>query len=857
MSSLSIHVDGLEYGRRARPLTFGIPFPAGELFEPETVRLATGRSTSGVPVQARPLAHWRDGSVRWLLVDTILPGHLEPRASLNLEWRGHGATPPSPAIALAAAEGCLRIDTGAARFSILRSDGTSDGDIRVEAPRAATLAIELRDEKDRTHRPRVEECEIEERGPVRVSVRLRGTLGDGGLRFTARCCFFAATAWMRVLLTIENPRRARHRRGTWDLGDRGSLRFRELCASLRCEEHAASIVWSTARNDSPRRCGARWELYQDSSGGENWRSPVHRNASGHVPTSFRGFRARAGGATIEGLRAEPIAGIEFSDGAIAAAITDFWQSFPTAMSAGPTALQLHLMPRQFADTFELQGGEHRTRELWFDFAADWRAEAGPPLAWTRVPSTARAAPRWYADAGVEAALAAERLHPVAAEILEGAARGPRSLAARREIVDEYGWRNFGDLYADHEERYYDGRPPLVSHYNNQYDVLRGCLLHYLWSGDPAWRDVAAPLFRHVVDIDLYNTADDRPAYNGGLFWHTDHYLDAGTATHRSYSASNRTSPLARYGGGPSCENNYTSGLLLFHYLTGDQRAREAVLQLGDWVVHMDDGRRNVLGLIDEGPTGWATRTCDNWYHGPGRGAGNSLNAVLDAWLLSGERRYLVKAEEIVRRVVHPGDDPDDCDLRDIERRWSYLVFIQSLARYLDEKHRHGELDPTYDYARQSLLTYGRWMLRHETPYFERREQLRYPTEAWPVLDLLKANVLRAVAGHAAADEARRLAARSDELAEHTWRQLESHEHRDSVRALSHLLLQALRDAHWRQSGIVPRPPAAAAATIAPKVAFDPQRARVRRQLAVPAAWPRLLRRLLSPAVWRRVDLRHP
>ena len=46
-----------------------------------------------------------------------------------------------------------------------------------------------------------------------------------------------------------------------------------------------------------------------------------------------------------------------------------------------------------------------------------------------------------------------------------------SILNRREIIDEYGWRNFGEIYADHEAVYHQGRGPFVSHYNNQYDLI--------------------------------------------------------------------------------------------------------------------------------------------------------------------------------------------------------------------------------------------------------------------------------------------------------------------------------------------------------------------------------------------------
>ena len=120
---------------------------------------------------------------------------------------------------------------------------------------------------------------------------------------------------------------------------------------------------------------------------------------------------------------------------------------------------------------------------------------------------------------------------------------------------------------------------------------------------------------HVADIDIYHTKNDRAAYNGGLFWFTDHYLHAKTSTHRTYSQWNR--PVkGEYGGGPSASHNFTTGLLLHYYLTGNPASREAVLELSDWVIAMDDGRRTVLGVVDESMTGLASGGGPN--HPPNR-----------------------------------------------------------------------------------------------------------------------------------------------------------------------------------------------------------------------------------------------
>src|SRR5262249_24458101 len=149
-----------------------------------------------------------------------------------------------------------------------------------------------------------------------------------------------------------------------------------------------------------------------------------------------------------------------------------------------------------------------------------------------------------------------------------------------------------------EATYYTGPLPVISHYNNQYDVLHGLLLQYLRTGDPRWFALADPLARHVMDIDIYQTEEDKAAYNGGLFWFTDHYKDAATCTHRTYSRHNAPAKIRAYGGGPSSNHNFATGFVYYYFLTGDPNARAAVLSLADWVLNMDDGSQNVFGLVD-------------------------------------------------------------------------------------------------------------------------------------------------------------------------------------------------------------------------------------------------------------------
>lgn len=832
----------------AQPVRIGIPLPRGKLAATDSLVL-TGPDEQPIDLQTQPLARWPDGSVKWLLLDFLLPAGA---SKLSLR-RG---PPPEPRHRVVVGEWVhgIVIETGAAVFHLdrlfrprIRRVVLGSRDVFD----VGSSGIQLKDDEGELIAPVPRAVTTEARGPLRVTIRYEGAFrGRAPLRFVARYCFFAGTGLVRLSLTLRNPRRARHPGGLWDLGDAGSILFRGLWLDLELKGASGEVRW-TAQPDQPvQSLGGPLEIYQGSSGGENWNSVNHVNARGAVPLSLWGYRVRVGGNEDTSLRASPVVALRSDEAMLTAALPEFWQQFPKGIDVSEGGLRLGLFPEQFRDPFELQGGEQKTHTAWLHFGPPDHG-ADLPLAWVHEPARVRATPEWYAASGAVPFLtpAGSKDEGPLAAVLAEAIAGPNSFFAKREVIDEYGWRHYGEVYADHEAAYYHGPKPVVSHYNNQYDVIYGLIFQYLRTGDGRWLDLFDPLARHVIDIDIYHTDDDKAAYNGGLFWHTDHYRTAATCTHRSYSKANRP-PGAPYGGGPGNEHNYTTGLLHYHYLTGDPDARDAVIGLADWVVRMDDGRRNVLGVLDPGPTGLASCTYHPDYHGPGRGAGNSVNALLDAWLLTGRRDYLDKAEELIRRVVHPADDVAARDLLNVEARWSYTVFLSVLDRYLALKAESGEVDASYAYARAALLHYAAWMADNERPYFDRPEQLEFPTETWAAQELRKANVMRLAARHADDPLRARLVGRGAELARRAWADFGRFATRGVARAVAVLLIEGPRDAWLREHPVEPAPRPDREYDFGEPLPFVPQKQRVKALLKGPRGLIRAALRVLDVRNWR-------
>jgi hypothetical protein len=723
-----------------------------------------------------------------------------------------GGRPGPHAVRVETRDASVQVHTGPARFT-LRAGGHDIFAEVLATPgvlRQRVGSVVITDRDGREWPMRIARVACEQQGRLRVTVKLEGHAGprrDPLVNLTVRIQFFAGTAAVRAAVTLWNPRRAHHPGGIWELGDRGSVHLRDASVAfpLRAQKLSAQCSVEPAHDLEPFD---RWlQVRQHSS---------------------RAYTIASHGSTREGRRATPAVLVDDAAGRIGLAVEHFWQNCPREIEAQPAALTFRMFPRQPGDTYELQGGERKTHRFTMLFADD--AASRDAMFWGRETAIAAATPDWYCAASSVShlSIAEESRDPRYERLISAAIEGSESFERKRQVIDEFGWRNFGDIYADHENAFSGAETPIVSHYNNQYDAVGGFAAQFMRSGDARWWRAMNELAWHVTDIDVYHTDRDKPAYNHGLFWHTFHYVPAGRCTHRSYPAHPRVC-----GGGPANEHNYAAGLRLHWLLTGDPESRTTAIGLADWVIAMDDGRRTVLRWVDASPTGLASATYSPTYHGPGRGAGHSVMALLDGHRLTGESRFLEKAEQLIRRCIHPADDLAARELLDAERRWSYVVFLQAIGRFLEHKIERGDIDEAYGYARASLLHYARWMAVNEYPYLDKPQILEYPTETWAAQDIRKSDVFSYAAQHARGDERERFLERAAFFFDASVSTLERLETRTLARPVVLLLSNGLM--HLSEDGAAAAPAATAPETFGRAVHFVPQKEAAKRRLMSGAA----------------------
>ncbi|MGB4844218.1 MAG: hypothetical protein WBP16_07125, partial [Ferruginibacter sp.] len=462
------------------PVRFGIPLSRKLLSENQKIRVVSHLGQF-IPCQTRPLCLWPDRSIKWLLLDIFVSLQAHEKAVFTLKLEndtedGDSASDQSTPLAWQDSVEAFTVDTGVALFTIPKQAFAPFSSVKlgaVEILSSEASWICLLDKKGNEYLPVVERWCMEETGSLRATLLAEGHFliqsRKPVLSFKARLVFFANSPAVRIELQVRNPQAALHPGGLWDLGDPGSFFFKDLSIQFQPAGAVQQLDWYAEEPDQVRSIDpGEWTLYQDSSGGENWNSRNHIDCSGNRSVSFRGYRIdrRHNGKSerlAEGGRATPGIRLKTASGWVAATVQDFWQNFPKALRWQDGALSIGLFPSESRNGFELQGGEQKRHTMLMDFGLPGQETV---LARLQHPIQAWVDPVWVEETTAVSYFIAKQNdpNPEYLDYVDHIIAGSNSFFQKREIIDEYGWRNFGDLYADHEAVNHPGPSALISHY---------------------------------------------------------------------------------------------------------------------------------------------------------------------------------------------------------------------------------------------------------------------------------------------------------------------------------------------------------------------------------------------------------
>lgn len=711
--------------RTNEPVTSGLPLPKELNLQDVSGLGLVDAAGSSLPAQFIPLARWGgapdDASrpVRWLLLDFQASIPARGETVYFLQETGP-SPPPAHPLSITTTSGSLVVQTQSAdgtalRFRLSLIDG------RLSAPGLGDPV------SGRISSGGVEhwwsgpvDVEVLLQGPVRSAVRVQGAYRDASgnslLDYTSTYWFSAGRPTVRLIHTVENntpcPLGGYEQISCMDIGSAGSVTFEDLSLILPVAlgDRLTFDVGGQGATLSGSLSGDL-RLVQDSSGLEHWDhyrtltdwdgNPLDARPRMQAYVSFRGYRTTLADVLVDsGERAPGWLRVQGQEGAWAAGVRDYWQSFPKSLRAAPSGtLEIGLFPDEFGPpeyTFTLRAGEHKTHEVLL------APGGGIPVT---EPLLAQASPEWYIDSGAFglAALPDASAWPEHESYLRhqlDTAPGYEAwmdwhpnLYAALEATDFYGVFDYGDWPLDYEGY---GVAPL----NPKYHSGLGLWQQWARTGDVRWFALAEAANRHFADIDILHTLHSPRHWSDGIAFGHSYHDEAGFLNpHRNEGG---LTPDTAWG---------LDGLLLTAYVTGYEKAFESAIELADCIEYR---LRNDLHLCSAFPDcsgeGWALG--EGLYADGSRPAANSLSIAVGAYRATGDGRYLSIADAIVdwaRPQLQPylggasGGQGGDVFVKP----WQLNLYLRALAGYVEMREEFG-LPDTYD-ARGSYLTYANWL----------------------------------------------------------------------------------------------------------------------------------------------------
>jgi len=448
------------------PVSGGVPIAQGQA-PPGSLFSLYDASGAPVPLQTAVLAHWPDGSARWVLLDFQADVTSCDTLDYVLSW-GEAESPALPATPIRCAEGPTGLHAG-------QVDITQAQDALLDIIGRWNIDFKLTDGEGAVCRAIPESCAIETAGPLRGTLALRGNFftpdGRRLFQFRLRASVYAGLSLIRLepMILVD--------------ADSGILQpIRSLNLSV------------VARDDK------RTKYDRSAASGTGW-----------FQCDDRSFRYN--GVAQEG-HAPGWAAIQNQQGRLCIAVRDFWQQWPKSLEFSPGGWTVGLFPRfaegDYADMqpwykhqylfegecYRLRTGQARRWDIWLALEHHGQAlaeMANAPLIPSADPTQALATGVWgdIAPAG-------------APEMREYDAWAENLFSAYQHAIAvdrDYGAMNWGDWFGERK----------VNWGNHEYDTSNQMLMQFARTGDPRYFYAADAAARHSTEVDTVHSVNEELA----------------------------------------------------------------------------------------------------------------------------------------------------------------------------------------------------------------------------------------------------------------------------------------------------------------------------------------------------------
>ena len=652
-SDMKIPAEGIEIrvlegegiARQGWPLTRGVPLPVGAVKGVEGLWVEDGEGEV-VPGQFRALGRWPDGSVKWVLVD--FQGEVGAgREAVYFLQSGEGQESIAGVggIEIVEEEDRIEVCTGPLRFGIGKQafalfDGVEIGNRQAGAFVAEMEVMargggdawakisesEFVGETTRRVYGMGGEClasagaeeysvEIEEAGLLRTVICCKGAyestapmhhyVGYRPLRFVTRVYAYAGQTHVRVVHSIImtcNPR------------------------EVEVEALGLRVPLLTAGGGVCRIEAGR--VLQGALVPERYTLLSQRSDHHFQLEEFEGVERQV---RAEGERAGGWVCAENEVAGVGVALRYMAEEYPKALGVGSKGVDVFfwrdpegekLSLKRYGEEVAWHEGEGvyadgtgtaKSSEFFVDFFRAGAADSDK-LRGVLAPPQISVDPEWVAASGAVGGLATGAGFPKADRMLTGFVEWMSG------HIERYRWKGFfdwGDVMATWEEAAggwrFKGRWGWC---NSEWDPRHAVWLQYLRTGGGSYYELGEAMTRHSLDVDTCHYHPFRPYMVGGCFRHSmDHFGDETCASH-----------------------TFIDNWIDYYYISGDLRALQVLREAGEFFLRYR----------------WSE---DPRYSFSLRSIGNTLRGLVYLYELTGEQRFLRRAEEVYE-VIARGQNED-------------------------------------------------------------------------------------------------------------------------------------------------------------------------------------------------------
>ena len=648
--------------RAGNPINSGVPLPQGVVHQTDELRVLDGRGNV-VLASIEPRARWiGDESLKWVTVHFVAP---DLDADGEQHYRLVKSTADLPASPLRAEYGAdgrtVVVETGPARFVIpadrlgpfeqvyVRADaarGFEDDDAMLTEP--ATVELVARNGQSRivpregggpnraevarvddepfTQQATLESAEIEESGPGRAVVALKGTFStdeNKSLDVTARLYFYAGSSTAQMTFSVRNRQMD---------GFEHFVGIERLAVNTPLRTDGAVKARFSTDGEAAERDGLPARLAQ---------------------TGWNSFTLTAEGAEpLEGEQSNGWVELASPAGRLVAGSRWFWQNYPTGLSVEPGGTVAVEVKGAAGDRVDLYTGGAKTHFLFFHFDRGETAEPEGIAAGTTHPLFAACEPAWYCQetkvfgnlVSADPELYQPEHRDLVRRVQEHIDAWIGQIVEQRPRtnwgVNEYGWLNFGSglssrsrVFETAEESWWD---------SNYYDFPHAALVNFLRTGDLINLTTAEEAGLHLADIDICHSFPGRPAWTGAprsgpVIGHFRNYgrgqVFMGHASFTFYK---------------------NESLYELYYLTGERWYRDIGLMSSDFAMR-------------------------RWGQGALRNLAHGIWGVLSAYHHTHDEKYLDRARFFVDEWGKPWQDRGDGSFQD--QMWMYGLALEAYDKY--------------------------------------------------------------------------------------------------------------------------------------------------------------------------------